>query len=400
MSFPNKDRNIRKEFKKIAEEVLRRLNGKHCNNNITGIEIKLRRILKRLTLAELAEDVCSISYLCKVEQSQIKPNYVFLNDICSRLDMDDDAIDALMNLEKELENMVDAYFTKDKAKMDKIILKGKGLENYRYKIIEFIYYIYTSELELADDLAVEIKELTSVLNDIDLLVFAVFYDILYFNLVGNEEIYKELSAVEKLIPIENNLRYIIASLKIRCLFTMNSPLIVKKIDLLVTSYLNIARFDLIDEIRYVLALYYLFNNESHEYEMTKNLITSKTLIKSLEIYKKVINKEKIYLKDLNNTLDYTYLVGLATIDGEKAKEAFERKNLYNSTIEYDETIIEYLSLKTVEEKYNFISFIALPSLKLNNNKMVAKFYERELLLITQKTSKYKLFYEFLMEMNS
>jgi hypothetical protein len=181
---------------------------------------------------------------------------------------------------------------------------------------------------------------------------------------------------------------------------MNSPLIVKKIEGLATSYLNIARFDLIDEVRYVLALYYLFNNELKGYDVTKNLLTSKTLIRSLDIYHKIINKEKIYLKDLNNTIDYAYVVGLATIDGAKAKELLEQRHIYNSTVEYDETIVEYLTLKTTEEKYNFILLVALPSLKLNNNKMVAKYYANELKMITKETNKYKLFYEFYVEMNS
>ncbi len=393
-------KDIKKDFKKILEELIRRVKGKHCNNNITGIEIKLRRNLKALTLAELAEDICSVSYLCKVEQSQIKPNYLSLNDICTKLDISDDTLEVLMSLDKVLMNMVNAYFINDKAKMKKIYLSGKGLANYRYKIVEFIYNISNKEFDKAIEIGNELKTLINALNDIDLIVFAVFYNILNFNFIDSEEIYNELKILCKITPIEDNLKYLIDTLKIKCLFTMNSPLIIKSIDELSTIYLNIARFDLIDEIRYIEALYYLCNNSLEGYEKTKNLICSKTFIKNLELYKKVLNSERIFIKDLNNVSDYAYCVGLALIDGPKALELLNDKLIYNSSVECDDSIVEYLTKRTVEEKYNFISFVALPSVKLSKNRMVAKFYENELIKITKETNKYKLFYQFFLEMNS
>ena len=69
-------------FSRICDELKRRLNGKHQDTNMTGVEIRLRRSAYNITLEELAKDICSISYLSKIENSQIKPSYLALHDIC------------------------------------------------------------------------------------------------------------------------------------------------------------------------------------------------------------------------------------------------------------------------------------------------------------------------------
>ena len=401
MDFGKKNKkDLEANLKKLIEEIIKRSNGKHFFNNYAGIEIKLKRNLKEMTLAEVAEDICSISYLCKIEQNQIKPNLICLNDICKKLDIKDDALEALLRMDTLLENMVLAYYLKDKQKLEKIYNDGKGLENYRYKIIKFIYYISIFDYENADLLTMDIISLVSVLNDYDLLAFSVFYDILYFNALNPKDIYYELNIIEKLIHDDNALKFIIDELRLKALYKMNSPLVIKKGDELINKYLNSARFDLIDDVRYLESLFYLFNSDFLGYEKTKKLIKTKSLIKNLDLYNKVLNSEKIYIKDLKDTTDFAYCVGLAKIDGAKALELFNQKNFYNMSVEYDDTLIEYLTLEDIQSKYNFISFIVLPYIKASKNKMIGKYYEKELLKITKETNKYKLFYEFFMEMNS
>lgn len=388
------------DFKKICDEILKRLNGKTCNDNITGIEIKLRRSLCDMTLQELAEDICSVSYLCKIEQSQIKPNYICLCDICEKLNISKDTLKVLMDLNKVLIDMVGAYFENDEEKLEEIFNKGKGLENYRYKIISFIYYIYKKEFDMALKLSNELRNIVGVLNDIDLYTYAVFYNILNFDLIEAEEIYEELKMISKLNSRENELMNLVDFLIVKCLFKMNSSLLVKKIDELSEEYLKIARFDLIEDIRYVLALYYLFNYEFEGYENIRKVIYLKKYSKNLDIYYKIINKIKVNKKDLLNADSYAYILGLVTIDKTKALELLNQMNDFNNNVEFDTSLVEYLALDSVEEKYNYILLTVLPKLKASKNKIISKFFYNELLLITENTFKYKLFYDFCMEMKA
>ncbi len=393
-------KNLKKDFKKILEEVQRRVKGKHTDYNIAGVEIRMRRNAMSLTLAELAENICSISYLCKVEQSQIKPNMLSLNDICSKLDIDDESLNVLMSLDKVLIDMVNAYFENDLPKMKKIYLSGKGLENYRYKIIELIYHIANNEYLRAFEIGGAIRSLVSALSDIDLVVFAIFYDILNFKQIDPADIYKELGDISKIIPLDETLIILINILKIKCLFVMNSPLVVKRIEELSNDLLRIARFDMIDEIRYLEAIYFLYNHEMEGFESIKKLVGNKSLAKNLEIYKKILANDHIYTKDLASSGDYAYCLGLAKIEPKKALEIAGQKLADCNLVEYDETMVEYQTLNNSEAKYNFILFVVMPAIKASKNKIIAKFYSDELLKITLETNKYKLYYQFMAELNS
>ena len=350
-----------KLFKKIFEEILRRINGKHCNYNITGIEIKLRRNQRLMTLAELAEDICSISYLCKVEQSQIKPNLMSLNDICVKLGIDNETFEALVNLEGALKDLVRAYFEKDGQTIQKIYRSGMGLENYRYKIIQYVYNVFEKNHEAATEIGRTLIDLTSVLSDEDLTVFSIFYTIENFNFLDGKEVYKELECILKMPTLDDSFAYLIKMLKVKCLFVMNSSLLIKEVEDLSNEFLKIGRFDLIEEIRYIEALYFLFNKEFDAYNNVKKILSLKIYIKNLDLYEKFIKNEKINNKDLVGVSDFAFALGTAKNDLDKALEFINQSKECNDFVEFDSSMIEYSSLKDAEEKYNFIAFNVLPA---------------------------------------
>ncbi len=400
MNFKVDERkDVKKEFIKIYNEIKKRASGKHCNYNIIGVEIKLRRCAKNLTLAELAEDICSISYLCKIEQSQIKASLANLNDFCSKLDIDDETLNVLMKLDKELLNMVDSYFENDKENIEKIYLSGKHLKNYRYKIVELIYYIYNKNYDLANEIICELNPIVNVLNDIDLLIYAIFYDILNFNFLNYNELYDELKYLPKVALLTDNINYLIEILSIKCLLIMNRPLIVTKIDDLSNEFYKISRFDLIDELRYFLSLYFLFNGEKEGFDTTKMLISKNSFKKDLNIFQKIINEEKIDYFDLEDTDEFPYLLGLAKIDSEKSMDILNNRLDLIYLYGFNSEVIEYLTIKDTTDKYDYILLIALPSFKASKNVLVGKYFAYELLKITKDTSKYKLFYQFHTELN-
>ncbi|UKI49932.1 MAG: hypothetical protein L6U99_00200 [Clostridium sp.] len=63
-----------------------------------------------LTLAALAEDTCSTSYLCKIEKAKIVANNRCLEEICKRVGMDKTEYNDLINLKNALKLVCDYYF--------------------------------------------------------------------------------------------------------------------------------------------------------------------------------------------------------------------------------------------------------------------------------------------------
>ncbi|MGI6709905.1 MAG: helix-turn-helix domain-containing protein [Bacilli bacterium] len=59
-------------------------------NNIQEIAkiLKYSRFEKQLTLAELADSICCVTYLSKIENGKIKADYVIVNKLFERLNLD------------------------------------------------------------------------------------------------------------------------------------------------------------------------------------------------------------------------------------------------------------------------------------------------------------------------
>ena len=85
---------------------------------IVGSEIRARRIRLNLTLEALADGICSLSYLCKIETSKIEPNIAFLRELCERLELSTTQLDTLLNLREVLIECVNAYLFNDIETID------------------------------------------------------------------------------------------------------------------------------------------------------------------------------------------------------------------------------------------------------------------------------------------
>ena len=103
-------------LKKVIEK---RRYSKEEENKIIGAEIRDRRISLSRTLVSLSYKICSVSYLCKIENNKILPNKLFIRELCKRLDLEDDKINELLRLNLTLDDMVKNYFEKDYAEIEK-----------------------------------------------------------------------------------------------------------------------------------------------------------------------------------------------------------------------------------------------------------------------------------------
>ena len=59
-------------------------------NNIQEIAkiLKYSRFEKQLTLAELADSICCVTYLSKIENGKIKADYLIVNKLFERVNLD------------------------------------------------------------------------------------------------------------------------------------------------------------------------------------------------------------------------------------------------------------------------------------------------------------------------
>ena len=84
----------------IRREKMSRKKNNEMRYGVLGAEIRGRRLKVSKTLASTVKEVCSVSYLCKLEKNNIKPNKLVLMELCSRLNLDDNQTKNLLCINK------------------------------------------------------------------------------------------------------------------------------------------------------------------------------------------------------------------------------------------------------------------------------------------------------------
>ncbi len=97
----------------FIDEIKRR--GKVDENaySMIGTELKRVRTSQSQTLSSIAGDLCSVSYLCKIEKAQLKPNRYMLNEICKKLHLESPKLDLLFELKNLLLKLVKYYYARE-----------------------------------------------------------------------------------------------------------------------------------------------------------------------------------------------------------------------------------------------------------------------------------------------
>ena len=108
------------------------------NQEIIGIEIRRKRLELSYTLQGLCFDICSPSYLCKIERNQIQANNYILQEICERVSISSEQQQLLFHSYEVLLESVEAFVKDDIDVLNSFVIKGKGFENYRYKREYFV----------------------------------------------------------------------------------------------------------------------------------------------------------------------------------------------------------------------------------------------------------------------
>lgn len=171
-------------------------------NKTVGSIIKHRRKEMGLTLEEVSKDVCSLSYLCKVERNQLIPNDSILNTLKERL-----KIDNRLFVEEENDYLWIEDILSKKYVESNILNNHIDKVDYRSKLIMLAYNVFNEKnYEKSSLIANELIGYYNFFLQDELIFFVVLVIQIYYGLEKYNHII-ELSRELVLFNVKNNIEH-------------------------------------------------------------------------------------------------------------------------------------------------------------------------------------------------
>lgn len=375
----------------IEAEMAKRDRVDDTTYGMIGTELKRLRTSQSQTLSSVAGDICSVSYLCKIEKAQMKPNRYMLHQICKKLQLDEPKMDILFELKQNTIDMVHSYYYKDTSKIFSIYSECNEFDNYRSKLICFIYSLYTYELDIASSNAEKLFKLTSVMMSDELAIFMTFYSVLCYYQENYTEAIENLKYIIKQ-PYEEVVIRIAKYQLLLCYFKLNHPLTLVYGKELESTYLNTSEFQRADYVKYLIGIYQVRNHMVESALEMIELLQNVNYKKSLEFFC------DYQLNRLKKDTYYNYLRPFARM---VHTYVFHKKNYITMFLKLEKihflecdfsyNIANYLTLETDEEKINELENVIIPNLAFTNNRYEIEFFLQELCQISTRMTRYKFF---------
>lgn len=162
----------------INTKVIKKTILKRCQtlgyNPFLGAKVRKRRLEKKLTLEEVCDGICSVSYLSKIETGKAKINDKFLNKILKKLELDSCVLD--YDVQHDImKNLIIAMLDENNKLFDDILVELKSdLDSHLYIVYKFLSCVKnknSNEAKLQFNKILEIKD-SFTLSDYYVLVLA------------------------------------------------------------------------------------------------------------------------------------------------------------------------------------------------------------------------------------
>lgn len=169
-----------------------------------GTIIKRKRLELNYTQELIANGICSISYLSKIENSSIKPNAEYIEELMEKMNIDSKNLLSSDFFTKPLNNILKCYYFYNNHGIEKVYESLEGVEeNTRIEIIHYIYYIYKSDIENAMKVYRDLNKCTNNLDNTNLGCYLLFTSKLLRKLNKFDDSFSILTCIKKLkIPSE------------------------------------------------------------------------------------------------------------------------------------------------------------------------------------------------------
>lgn len=364
-----------KEFKRrLEKEITTKGTGE-----IIGSEIKRRRLQSNETLENISEDICSTSYLCKIERSSINPNKQYLYEICKKLEIPKNQLDYLMDLGNLLRDSLKCLLENDSININKIVLNGIGFENYRYQLIILIKHLINKDYDKLNELRNDLYKLVSTMQDFDLVVFAIINAYQDYN----EGFYKDaIEDVKDVFKISTDITVrILASIIIfKSCLKLNrgdsSYIYIKLKHILIENNM----YSHLEYYTYLFLIYLLKNNCYSTYEEIKPTINNEVYINSLDILDSFYKKDFIKLKSIDKEASvYASFIRRLQFKDEYIYEDIRSFNAEYTIDDYDSLIIDYLLCSDDQERIDYIKDIVFTKLSITNDQYHKQYFMNEII---------------------
>lgn len=376
---------------KLQMEIERRINDKDTIMAIIGPEIKMRRLMMKKTLKFVSYRICSVSYMSKIESNDIKPNKDYLNEIGKRLEMTEDQLDGLFELREALNiGIKDFLFNKD-SYVSYILKTKTEYVNYRYKILVLLNDLNHNNIKGAEDNYLELNKIVKSMTQYDFKIYAVLASIYLFKCGNVKEAYDNLSMISTM-ELSDILRYILNLYLFNCTNVLGKPEAIDYYHKIREGLLTIGSYELLDEINYNLALFYI---KLGSFDYSKNLLDSIKSNKKRTTIKLLIN----YFSDISiNTFNKSELLPIGRIiycykfDKKNLKKEITNAQCEEFRIDYFKDIYDYL-LQEEEEKLLFILSNCKNIIKNSDDLYVKKYFLKEAFNVCLQNNKYRFLFD-------
>ncbi|QWB96427.1 helix-turn-helix transcriptional regulator [Mycoplasmatota bacterium] len=125
--------------------------GEHIEEHPIGSRLKYKRKKLDLTLEESSENICSVSYLSKVENNLIKPTPKYINMLKKKYLMDDEE-EINRTYDADLNEMMHVFFKQTTYQKK----HEKPYEDYQQFMLSFGYFVLTNQFDKSHDLFFDI----------------------------------------------------------------------------------------------------------------------------------------------------------------------------------------------------------------------------------------------------
>ena len=374
------------EPSKISHEIRRRIALYYDHSHVFGLEVRSRRYDLEMTLYNLSHDICSMSYLCKVENNKIIPNEYCVGEICNKLEIDHKTLQAINDVEKNLLKLVNAYLNEEMNIIEDIYKESRQLKSYASDIISFVYYISISNIEKTTEYFNKVNNLVSSMSDNELLIVSIFESIYFYLNQDFKSSLKLLDYVDKFC-FEKDILILSKFYRYYNLIAMNSPMVGSMYDEIILYLINHNKYSLCEKINYAMAISILRGNDFNSFVPFKEKINNNKYLANLKILECIIKDDIKSLKEFEKYNDASlYYQNLRNI------YLKEGNNDYSLTVyKVDEypLLQDFLSIEDDYDKMDFLSNIAIPSLSIFREKFLIDYFIKNLARLSLKKLKYK-----------
>lgn len=358
---------------------------------IVGAEIKNRRIKMCLTLDALADGICSLSYLCKIENNKIEPNVFYLRELCNRLELSDKQVDVLLDLRNILEECIDAYANKDYDIIDSYYEKCVCFNNYRADLLKLIYNLVHHNIIEANKIYLDLIQIAGTMREFDFVSFSIFSSILHYY---NFRFYESLELLNPLnkYRLSRNLEFL------RFHYTFLASFGANKADTLL-HYNNLIDFifkegflDYLNELRYNICLYYLKNGCDTSFSNELTNIEDEKYYNTLIILNDFKNKNISNILNLrtDNISDYARMLKLYINDFDSFKKEIEERTIDYYQYDYDYNLLDFLRASADSNFSKYLFDVLIPRVTVSDDEFIKNYIISEVIKMPLASGKNRI----------